>query len=75
MNATLNKFFKKYKSNKYEHGYSEVYDNFFLNLKNKKLKILVIGVTDDLFIKACSNFFKKSKIIGFDIKKIILFHY
>jgi hypothetical protein len=72
MNSTLNELFKKYKSDKYEHGYSEVYDKFFLKLKNKKLKILEIGVADGSSIKAWSDFFKKSTIIGFDIKKINL---
>ena len=72
MNSMLNKLFKKYKSDKYEHKYSEVYDNFFLNLKDKKLKILEIGVADGSSIKAWSDFFKKSTIIGFDIKKIDL---
>jgi len=52
MNSKLNRLFKKYKSDKYEHKYSEVYDNFFLNLKDKKLKILEIGVADGSSIKA-----------------------
>ena len=72
MNSTLNKLFQKYKSDKFEHGYSEVYDKYFLNLKNQKLNILEIGVADGSLIKAWSDFFKKSTIIGFDIKKIDL---
>ena len=64
MNSKLNRLFKKYKSDKYEHRYSEVYDNFFLNLKDKKLKILEIGVADGSSIKAWSDFFKKSTIFG-----------
>tara|TARA_B100000795_G_scaffold269554_1_gene259302 strand:+ start:2796 stop:3602 length:807 start_codon:yes stop_codon:yes gene_type:complete len=72
MNSTLNKLFQKYKSDKFEHGYSEVYDKYFLNLKNQKLNILEIGVADGSSIKAWSDFFKKSTIIGFDIKKIDL---
>jgi len=72
MNSTLNRLFKKHKSDKYEHKYSEVYQNYFSNLKEKKLKILEIGVADGSSIKAWSDFFKKSTIIGFDIKKINL---
>ena len=62
MDSLLNKLFKKYKSDKYEHRYSEVYDSFFFNLKNKKLKILEIGVADGSSIKVWSDFFKKSTI-------------
>ena len=28
MSSALNKLFKKYKSDKYENGYSEIYDKF-----------------------------------------------
>ncbi|MDC0346636.1 hypothetical protein OAM62_00495 [Candidatus Pelagibacter sp.] len=72
MSSALNKLFKKYKSDKYEHGYSEIYDKFLSELKNKKLKILEIGVADGSSVKAWSDFFRKSTIIGFDIKKIDL---
>ena len=72
MDSYLSKLFKKYKCDKFEHGYSNVYENFFLKLKNKKLKILEIGVADGSSIKAWSDYFKKSTIIGIDIKKIDL---
>ncbi len=72
MNSDLNKLFKKYKSDKFEHGYSNVYEKFFFDLKNKKLTILEIGVADGSSIKAWSDYFKKSTIVGFDIKKIDL---
>ncbi len=69
---SLEKLFIKHKSDKYHHGYHEVY-NFFLNkLKNKKLNILEIGVSDGASIKAWSDFFKNSLIVGIDIKKIDL---
>jgi hypothetical protein len=70
--SVLEKLFKKYKSDKYEHKYSDVYETFLLKLKNKKLKILEIGVADGSSIKAWSDFFKNSTIIGIDIKKIDL---
>ena len=71
MLSVLEKLFKKYKSDKYEHKYSDVYETFLLKLKNKKLKILEIGVADGSSIKAWSDFFKNSTIIGIDIKKLI----
>ena len=43
---------------------------FYINLKKKKLKILEIGVSDGSSIKAWSEYFKSSLIIGIDIKKI-----
>ena len=72
MASVLEKLFKKYKSDKYEHRYSEVYEPFLLKLKNKKLKILEIGVADGSSIKSWSDFFKNSTIVGIDIKKIDL---
>ena len=69
---SLKQLFIKYKSDKYHHGYHEIYDFFLNKLKNKKLTILEIGVSDGASIKAWSNFFKKSIIIGIDIKKIDL---
>ena len=62
--------FKKYKSDKIQHGYVEIYSNYLLKLKDKKLKILEIGVADGKSILSWSNFFQKSLIIGIDIKKI-----
>jgi len=64
--------FKKYKSDKIQHGYVEIYSNYFLKLKDKKLKILEIGVADGKSILSWSNFFKKSLKIGINIKKINL---
>lgn len=72
MDSVLDRLFKKYKSDKYQHKYSEVYENFISKLKNKRLKILEIGVADGSSIKAWSEFFKKSIIVGIDIKKIDL---
>lgn len=69
---SLEQLFIKYKSDKYRHGYHEIYNLFLNKLKNKKLTILEIGVSDGASIKAWSNYFKKSKIVGIDIKKINL---
>ena len=67
---SLKYLFKKYKSDKYFHNYHNVYENFLYKLKKKKLKILEIGVSDGSSIKAWSEYFKNSLIIGIDIKKI-----
>ncbi|MDC0473067.1 class I SAM-dependent methyltransferase [Pelagibacteraceae bacterium] len=72
MKSYLDSLFKKYKSDKHNHKYSFVYENFLKNLKNKKLKILEIGVADGSSIRAWSHFFKKSLIVGVDIKEIDL---
>lgn len=69
---TLKKLFIKYKSDKYRHQYYKVYDLFLTQKKNRKLNILEIGVADGSSIKAWSDYFKYSKIIGVDIKKIDL---
>ena len=66
------KSFKKFKSDKIQHGYVEIYSNYLSNLKNKKLKILEIGVADGKSILSWSDYFKKSLIIGIDIKKLNL---
>ena len=67
---SLKYLFKKYKSDKYFHNYHNVYEHFLHKLKKKKLKILEIGVSDGSSIKAWSEYFKSSLIIGIDIKKI-----
>ena len=67
---SLKYLFKKYKSDKYFHNYHNVYEHFLHKLKKKKLKILEIGVSDGSSIKAWSEYFKNSLIIGIDIKEI-----
>ena len=69
---SLKKIFVKHKCDKYFHKYDLVYDNYLSKLKNKKLKILEIGISDGASLKAWSEYFRKSEIVGFDIKKINL---
>lgn len=68
----LGKLFFKHKSDKYGHNYHMIYENYLKNIKEKKLTILEIGVSNGSSIKAWSEYFKKSLIIGIDIKKIDL---
>ena len=67
---SLKRLFLKYKCDKYFHKYHLVYDQFFLEIKKEKLKILEIGVSDGASLRSWSDYFKKSEIIGFDIKDI-----
>ena len=67
---SLERLFLKYKCDKYFHKYHLVYEKFFLKIKNNKLKILEIGVSDGASLRSWSDYFKKSEIIGFDVKSI-----
>ena len=68
----LEKLFNKFKSDKVNHQYHKIYHSYFNKLKLKKLNILEIGVADGSSLKAWSEYFKNSKIIGIDIKDINL---
>ncbi|MBT3599823.1 MAG: class I SAM-dependent methyltransferase [Candidatus Pelagibacter sp.] len=59
-----------YKTDKLEHGYIEIYDSYFKDLRNKELKVLEIGVADGKSLLTWSDYFKNSTIIGIDIHKI-----
>ena len=67
---TLKNLFIKHKSDKSSHQYYKVYEKYLDKLKKKKLNILEIGVSDGSSMKAWSEYFTNSKIIGIDIKKI-----
>tara|TARA_Y100001970_G_scaffold15374_1_gene17285 strand:- start:321 stop:1130 length:810 start_codon:yes stop_codon:yes gene_type:complete len=66
----LSNLFKKYKSDKYHHKYSEIYEKYLNVHKNKKVKVLEIGVADGSSVKAWSRFFNNGKVIGIDIKDV-----
>ena len=63
---------KFYKTDKLEHGYTEIYEKYFENIKDQKLNILEIGVADGGSLLMWSDYFKNSTIIGLDIHKINL---
>ena len=63
---------KFYKTDKFEHGYTEIYEKYFENIKDQKLNILEIGVADGGSLLMWSDYFKNSTIIGLDIHKINL---
>ena len=59
-----------YKTDKMEHGYTTVYEEYFESLRNQKLKILEIGIADGKSLLTWSDYFNNSTIIGIDIHKI-----
>ena len=61
-----------YKTDKYEHGYTKVYEKYFDNFRDEKLKILEIGIADGKSLLTWSDYFKNSTIVGVDIHKIDL---
>jgi len=70
MKNEITELFEKYGSDKISHGYTDIYFSYFEKLKNEKLNILEIGVADGKSVRAWSEFFSNSNIIGIDIKKI-----
>ena len=72
LNKNLNTIAEFYKTDKLEHGYLETYEKYFEKIRDKKLKILEIGIADGKSLLMWSDFFKKSTIIGIDIHKINL---
>jgi len=59
-----------YKSDKIEHQYIKVYENYFEKIRDEKLKILEIGIADGKSLLTWSDYFKNSIIVGIDIHKI-----
>jgi len=61
---------KNYKKYKYELGlnYSKFYEKYFSKIRNKKLKILEIGVAAGHSLATWYKYFPKSEIFGIDIK-------
>ena len=72
LNKNLTEIAKNHKTDKYGHGYTTVYENYFESLRNKKLRILEIGIADGKSLLTWSEYFKNSTIIGIDIHKIDL---
>ena len=55
MENEITNLFKKYKSDKLDHNYTNIYFSYFEKLKNEKLNILEIGVADGKSIRAWSD--------------------
>ena len=61
-----------YKTDKYEHGYTKVYEKYFDSLRDEKLKVLEIGIADGKSLLTWSDYFHNSTIVGVDIHEIDL---
>ena len=70
MNYNLKNLCEKYNCDKLEHAYIEIYQKYFVNLKNQELNLLEIGVSDGASIKVWSDYFVNSNVVGIDIKNI-----
>ena len=71
-NNELAELFNKYGTNKFQHGYADIYFSHVEKLKNENINLLEIGVADGKSLLAWSNYFKNGKIIGIDKKHIDL---
>ena len=72
--SNLSKLAKLYGTDKYEHGYTEIYSQYFKDIKHKKLRILEIGIGGGENIKYGGNslkmwakYFPQSDILGIDL--------
>lgn len=72
--TNLSKLAKLYGTDKYEHGYTEIYSRYFDSIKHKKLRILEIGIGGGEntkyggnSLKMWAKYFPKSEILGIDL--------
>jgi hypothetical protein len=70
----LSKLARLYGTDKFEHGYTEIYSIYFEKVKNKKLRILEIGIGGGEntkyggnSLKMWAKYFPKSDIVGIDL--------
>ena len=54
-------------SNKLQHNYEPVYDRHFQDIREKKLKILEIGVWEGNSLRMWKDYFPNAEVSGFDI--------
>jgi len=71
-NKSLTSIVEHYKTDKLEHGYIKIYENYFEKIRDKNLQILEIGIADGKSLLSWSEYFKNSIIVGIDIHKINL---
>lgn len=72
--TNLSKLAKLYGTDKYEHGYTEIYSRYFDSIRHKKLCILEIGIGGGEntkyggnSLKMWAKYFPKSDIVGIDL--------
>lgn len=78
----LSKLAKLYGTDKYEHGYTEIYQQYFKDIKHEKLHILEIGIgggENTKFggnsLKMWAKYFPQSEILGIDLYDKSLLNY
>ena len=71
-NNELTELFNKYGTNKFEHGYTDIYFSYLEKMKNENINLLEIGVADGKSLLAWSDYFKNGKIIDIDKNDINL---
>lgn len=64
---TIKELARKYKTDKYSHGYTGYYDSLFSTLRNKKINLLEIGVKDGASLRVWRDYFPNANIFGVDI--------
>ena len=47
-----------YKTDKLEHGYTNIYEKFFESIRNQKLRVLEIGIADGKSLLMGSGYFE-----------------
>ena len=67
--TSLKEIGKKYPTNKNDYGFLDIYENYFKNLKEKKLNILEIGVDKGDSLRLWREYFTNANICGLDIDK------
>ncbi len=67
---SLNELAEKYNTDKKgsHHGYAEIYDSYFRNLREERLTLLEIGVKKGASLKMFEEYFKNGLITGVDIE-------
>lgn len=50
-----------------KHGFSDIYDDYFINFKNQSINILEIGAHDGSSLKMWYEYFPNAIIVGLDI--------
>lgn len=70
----INKYGKKYNTDKINEyhsfagkNYLDIYDSYFKVFKNKKIKMLEIGIRNGASLRTFRDYFKNGEIIGLDI--------
>ncbi len=66
---TLDEIAKKYDTDKSSlwHNYTEKYDRYFGPLRDKKIKVLEIGIQNGYSLKTWKDYFTQAEIFGIDI--------